>query len=45
MKSLVIIAVVSYAVIKGAFAIVDTGTESINKHNSKIENVVAQATG
>ena len=37
MKSLVIIAVV-------AFAIVDTGIESINKHNSKIENVVAQAT-
>ena len=44
MKSLVIIAVVSYAVIKDTFAIVETGTESINKHNSKIENVVAQAT-
>lgn len=44
MKSLVIIAVVSFAVIKGVFAIIDTGTESINKHNSKIENVVAQAT-
>ena len=44
MKSLVIIAVISFAVIKGAFAIIDTGTESINKHNAEIENVVAQAT-
>ena len=44
MKSLVIIAVISFAVIKGAFAIVDTGSEVINKHNNDIENVVAQAT-
>ena len=44
MKSLVIIAVVAFAIIKGAFTLVDTGAESINKHNSKIENVVAQAT-
>ena len=44
MKSLVIIAVVAFAIVKGAFAIVDTGTESINKHNSKVENVIAQAT-
>lgn len=44
MKSLVIIAVVSFAIIKGAFAIIDTGTESINKHNSQVENVIAQAT-
>ena len=44
MKSLVIIAVISFAVIKGAFAIIDTGTESINKHNAEIENAIAQAT-
>lgn len=44
MKSLVIIAAISFAIIKGAFAIIDTGSESINKHNAEIENVVAQAT-
>ena len=44
MKSLVIIAIVAAAIIKGAFAIVDTGSEAINKHNNDIENVVAQAT-
>lgn len=44
MKSLVIIAVVIFAIVKGAFAIIDTGAESINKHNSQVENVIAQAT-
>lgn len=44
MKSLVIIAAISFAVIKGVFAIIDTGTESINKHNEKIESVIAQDT-
>lgn len=44
MKSLVIIAIVAAAIIKGAFAIVDTGSEAINKHNSQVENAIAQAT-
>ena len=44
MKSLVIIAVVAFAIVKGAFAIIDTGTESINKYNEKIESVIAQDT-
>lgn len=44
MKSLVIVAVVAFSIIKGAFAIIDTGSEYVNKHNSQIEDVVAQAT-